>query len=516
MGACLLSHYQAITAVRSPPASHGAMQFYRAQAALAASQEEAAACAAAAAQAQARADAMEQRLQHDAERRASHGQAGLRIAEGGSPAMLEQLLLLGQPHWPSAAAAADGQGQEARALLQKLRAQRSEIDVLSSELEAANAKRAEAAKQVTALAQRVLESEIRVSFGGLLYVAWSHTGLGTVAHPCKPSMASSAMHHAEARVARQSASMPWEPRGGGALHARDPTLAPDPRLAQERELASTGETLRQQLSLVQQQLDSRQAIIQQLTAAPAAPAVHGGGPRLSTPSSPTSTSRSLTWHGDYPASPRSQATTEAYHSTLTLSPNSRAAAAAARAGCASGDAPAPHQHQHQQQSSKLERVVAMWKDACRAKDAQVHELQVGCAAKQRAAAAAAATEPHGLGCSPSHRWLLWLRVGPRWLCGPCGSRERDSGIGHCSLQAGSRPSHTFACLRVPPSPPPGRPHHLHVSAGARTRGRHGANGQGAACGRFIVTGQRHQQVVGPQPGLGPNVHQAGRPGRQWE
>ncbi|KXZ49805.1 hypothetical protein GPECTOR_19g256 [Gonium pectorale] len=71
--------------------------------------------------------------------------------------------------------------------------------------------------------------------------------------------------------------------------------------------------------------------------------------------------------------------TRPYHSTLTLSPTRGDATGAGYGPGDSVSASASQQllnaQHHQQQSSKLDRVVAMWRDACRAKDARLQELQ---------------------------------------------------------------------------------------------------------------------------------------------
>ncbi|GIL84609.1 hypothetical protein Vretifemale_13262, partial [Volvox reticuliferus] len=318
------------------------LQAYKA--ALAASQEEAAASAAAAAEAQARCEALSQRLQQDGERRASHSQASARAVEHASPSMLERLH---QQHHQyqyhgrgdgGAVAAADTDAEETRntlqALMNKVRAQRSEIDTLTTELQAANAKRTELAREAATLDQRLAEAEIR-----------------------------------------------------------------------ERDLAATAETLRQQLTLTQQQLENRQIMLQQLTSESyQGQQQQGQGQQhghkhivglLGGYPSPSSGSphlvRSTAGGGEgtedgqnsVSTSPQSQAT-RPYRSTITLSPSRGGAHPSAGGGVARGVANASssnsqHQlllaQQHQQQATKLERVVAMWRDACRAKDARVQELQ---------------------------------------------------------------------------------------------------------------------------------------------
>ncbi len=153
------------------------------------------------------------------ERRASHGQASSRIVEHGSPGMLERLYQQreqqghGSTHSPRTSED-DGTLQ---ALSQKVRMQKSEIETLTTELQvghgcphvaaagtaygcraapsvlrsvpsghdssvwiehhrpftqlplylhmqAANSKRTDLAKQAAALSQRLVESEIRVSY----------------------------------------------------------------------------------------------------------------------------------------------------------------------------------------------------------------------------------------------------------------------------------------------------------------------------------------------------------------
>ncbi len=102
-----------------------------------ASQEEAAASGAAAAEAQARCAALTQRLQQDGERRASHSQANTRAVEHSSPSMLERL------HQQQQSGGADDAETRntLQALMQKVRAQRTEIDTLTSELQVGNARR---------------------------------------------------------------------------------------------------------------------------------------------------------------------------------------------------------------------------------------------------------------------------------------------------------------------------------------------------------------------------------------
>ncbi|GLI59117.1 hypothetical protein VaNZ11_000948 [Volvox africanus] len=316
------------------------LQAYKA--ALAASQEEAAASAAAAAEAQARCEALSQRLQQDGERRASHSQASARAVEYASPSMLERLHQQqhqyqyqgggsGSAAAPASAADTDAEDTQntLHALMHKVRSQRSEIDTLSTELQAANAKRTELAKEAATLDQRLAEAEIR-----------------------------------------------------------------------ERDLAATAETLRQQLTLTQQQLENRQMMLQQLTSI-SYQGQKGQGQQqghknilglLGYPSS-SSGSPQVMWgtagDGEGPedgpnsasTSPRSQAT-RPYRSTITLSPSRGGAHPSASGGGGAASASSSYsQHQlllaqqHQQQATKLERVVAMWRDACRAKDARVQELQ---------------------------------------------------------------------------------------------------------------------------------------------
>ncbi|EFJ42063.1 hypothetical protein VOLCADRAFT_97975 [Volvox carteri f. nagariensis] len=318
------------------------LQAYKA--ALAASQEEAAASAAAAAEAQARCEALTHRLQQDGERRASHSQASSRAVEHASPSMLERLQQHhNHQHQRSPSGGSNAEDAEIRntlqALMQKIRAQRSEIESLTSELQAANTKRTELAKEAATLDQRLAEAEIR-----------------------------------------------------------------------ERDLAATAETLRQQLVVSQQQLETRQLLLQQLRSVPQQQQQqqqkHIVG--LLGPPSPSSASQVMwergTAGGDGPEdgqrsaspSPRSQAT-RPYHSTRSAMSPSRGVSAAGHhpypgggAGSSAGgggvalslvSASYSSQHQlllaqqHQQQATKLDRVVAMWRDACRAKDARVQELQ---------------------------------------------------------------------------------------------------------------------------------------------
>ncbi|GLC75427.1 hypothetical protein PLESTF_001635600 [Pleodorina starrii] len=291
------------------------------EAALAASQEEAAASAAAAAEAHARCEALTQRLQHDGERRASHSHASARAVEFSSPSMLERLQ---QQHLAGADDDVDTRNT-LQALMQKIRTQRSEIETLSSELQAANAKRTELAREAATLERRLAEAEIR-----------------------------------------------------------------------EREFASTAETLRQQLAVTQQQLESRQHILQQLTSASQQQQGQKHIVGLLGPPSPSGASQRSLFRDQGPGedglrsgstSPRSQAT-RPYHSTLSMTP-ARAAAAGLQQSPGGGGGGGPagssasfssaHQlllaQQHQQQATKLDRVVALWRDACRAKDARVQELQ---------------------------------------------------------------------------------------------------------------------------------------------
>lgn len=203
---------------------------------------------------------------------------------------------------------------------------------MQTELQSANAKRTELARQAAALGQRVAESEMRVRVG----TGWVRRCFWLLSR----------------RMQGQRATpMTWD-CAQTRTHARTQTLLASTQL-QERELSSEGEMLRQQLALAQQQLSSRQALLDQLTSQHKQQL----GSRAA-PGSPAGPSRSQ------------DSGAAGFLATLSVSSGSQVASSQQQLVSA---------QQSAQQASKLDRVVAMWRDACRAKDAHMQEMQVGAA-----------------------------------------------------------------------------------------------------------------------------------------